>query len=45
MSDRTSMYQLFVALQAGLLVNRVAPLKLGEFARTLLASRFRGSAG
>ena len=37
---RTSMFQLFVAMQAGLLVNHLAPFKLGEFVRPLLAGRF-----
>ena len=32
-------FKLFVGLQAGLLVNHIAPLKLGEFVRTLLAAR------
>ena len=39
MVSRANIFQLFVALQAGLLVNHVAPLKLGEFARTFLATR------
>ena len=39
MVSRANVFQLFVALQAGLLVNHIAPLKLGEFARTFLATR------
>ena len=37
--SRGNTFRLLVALQAGLLVNHLAPLKLGEFARTLLAAR------
>ena len=37
--SRASTFKLFVGLQAGLLVNHLAPLKLGEFVRTLLAAR------
>ena len=37
---RTGIFQLFVSLQAGLLVNHLAPFKLGEFVRFLLAGRF-----
>ena len=37
--SRTNIFQLFAALQAGLLVNHVAPLKLGEFARILLGTK------
>ena len=32
-------YQLFVSIQAGLLVNHLTPLKLGEIVRPLLAAR------
>ncbi len=32
-------FKLFVGLQAALLVNHIAPLKLGEFVRTLVAAR------
>ena len=34
------LYRLFVPLQAGLLVNHLAPVKLGEFVRPLLAARY-----
>ena len=37
---RTSVFPLFVSMQAGLLVNHLAPLKLGELVRPLLAGRF-----
>ena len=37
---RVSLYRLFVPLQAGLLVNHLAPVKLGEFVRPLLAARY-----
>ncbi len=40
MVHRNSLRQLFIALQAGLLVNHIAPLKLGEFVRPLLAARY-----
>ena len=40
MVNRISLHRLFVALQAGLLVNHIAPLKLGEFVRPLLAGRY-----
>ena len=33
-------YQLFVCIQAGLLVNHLTPLKLGEIVRPLLAARY-----
>ena len=33
-------YQLFVSMQAGLLANHLAPVKLGEFVRPLLAARY-----
>ena len=33
------LYQLFVSIQAGLLVNHLTPLKLGEIVRPLLAAR------
>ena len=39
MGSRPNVFRLFVGLQAGLLVNHIAPLKLGEFVRTLLAVR------
>ena len=32
-------FQLFVSIQTGLLVNHIAPVKLGEFVRPLLAAR------
>ena len=38
-ASRVNVIHLLVALQAGLLVNHVAPFKLGEFARTLLAAK------
>ena len=37
---RVGLYRLFVPLQAGLLVNHLAPVKLGEFVRPLLAARY-----
>ena len=36
----TGIYQLFVSMQAGLLVNHLTPVKLGEFVRPLLAARY-----
>ena len=38
--NRVSVYRLFVSVQAGLLVNHLAPVKLGEFVRPLLATRY-----
>ena len=38
--NRISLRKLFVALQAGLLVNHIAPFKLGEFVRPLVAGRY-----
>ena len=37
---KVGLYRLFVPLQAGLLVNHLAPVKLGEFVRPLLAARY-----
>ena len=39
-SSRIGLYQLFVSTQAGLLVNHLAPIKLGEIVRPLLATRY-----
>ena len=39
LTHRAHIFKLFVSLQAGLLVNHVAPFKLGEFVRFLLAGR------
>ena len=39
-SGCTGIYQLFVSIQAGLLVNHLAPVKLGEIARPVLAVRY-----
>ena len=39
-SDKVSIYRLFVSMQAGLLVNHLAPIKLGELARPVLAARY-----
>ena len=39
-SNRIHLYQLFVSIQAGLLVNHLAPVKLGEIVRPLLAARY-----
>ena len=39
-SSRIGLYQLFVSTQAGLLVNHLAPIKLGEIVRPLLAARY-----
>ena len=36
----TGIYQLFVSVQAGLLVNHLTPVKLSEFVRPLLAARY-----
>ena len=38
-SGSVGLYGLFVSIQAGLLVNHLTPLKLGEIARPLLAAR------
>ena len=38
-NQKVGMYWLFVSLQAGLLVNHLTPVKLGEVVRPLLASR------
>ena len=38
--SRTGLFQLFVSIQCGLLVNHLAPIKLGEVARPLLAVRY-----
>ena len=38
--NRIHLYQLFVSIQAGLLVNHLAPVKLGEIVRPLLAARY-----
>ena len=38
--NRIGLYWLFVSMQAGLLVNHLAPVKLGEFVRPLLATRY-----
>ena len=40
MTRSTGMYQLFVSIQTGLLVNHLTPIKLGEFIRPLLAARY-----
>ena len=40
LSHRIGLYQLLVSIQAGMLVNHLAPVKLGEFVRPLLAARF-----
>lgn len=39
-SHRINTYRLFVSMQAGLLVNHLAPIKLGEVVRPLLAARY-----
>ena len=39
-SDKVSIYRLFVSMQAGLLVNHLAPIKLGELVRPVLAARY-----
>ena len=39
-SSRIGLYHLFVSTQAGLLVNHLAPIKLGEIVRPLLAARY-----
>ena len=39
-SSRIGLYQLFVSTQAGLLVNHLVPIKLGEIVRPLLATRY-----
>ena len=38
--NRIGLYWLFVSMQAGLLVNHLVPVKLGEFVRPLLATRY-----
>ena len=38
--SRVNLYHLFVSIQAGLLVNHLAPIKLGEIVRPLLAVRY-----
>ena len=40
MVNRIGLYWLFVSMQAGLLVNHLTPVKLGEFVRPLLATRY-----
>ena len=40
MSNRIALYWLFVSIQAGLLINHLAPVKLGEVVRPLLATRY-----
>ena len=39
-SGCTGIYQLFVSIQAALLVNHLTPVKLGEIVRPLLAARY-----
>ena len=39
-SSRIDLYHLFVSTQAGLLVNHLVPVKLGELVRPLLAARY-----
>lgn len=39
-SNGIHLYQLFVSIQSGLLVNHLAPVKLGEIVRPLLAARY-----
>ena len=39
-SGCTGVYQLFVSIQAGLLINHLTPVKLGEIARPILAARY-----
>ena len=39
-SGCAGIYQLFVSIQAGLLINHLAPIKLGEIARPVLAVRY-----
>ena len=38
--SRIHLYQLFVSIQGGLLVNHLAPVKLGEIVRPILAARY-----
>ena len=40
LTHRVGLFQLFVSIQAGMLANHLAPVKLGEFVRPLLAARF-----
>ncbi len=40
LSSKVGLYWLFVSIQAGLLTNHLAPVKLGEVVRPLLATRF-----
>ena len=40
LTHRIGLFQLFVSIQAGMLANHLAPVKLGEFVRPLLATRF-----
>ena len=40
MTRSVGIYKLLVSIQAGLLVNHLAPIKLGEFVRPLLANRY-----
>ena len=40
LTHRIGLFQLFVSIQAGMLANHLAPVKLGEFVRPLLAARF-----
>ena len=39
-SNSVSTYRLLVSIQAGLLVNHIAPIKLGELVRPVLAARY-----
>ena len=39
-TNRIGLFRLFVSIQAGLLVNHLAPVKLGEIVRPLLATRY-----
>ena len=39
LTHRIGLYHLFVSIQAGMLANHLAPVKLGEFVRPLLAAR------
>ena len=39
-ASRVGLYQFFVSIQAGLLVNHLAPIKLGEIVRPVLAVRY-----
>ena len=40
LTHRIGLFQLFVSIQAGMLANHLAPVKLGEFVRPLLAAQF-----